>query len=91
MRKEFQTTSNMLKNKIDELIESLAFTLAMSEDEIRVLRAAFVDIVREAVGEIVGAAYPECACKNPNCFHAGYNERVFEEKVITEEILNQLK
>jgi len=78
----------MLKNKIDELIESLAFTLAMSEDEIRVLRAAFEDIVREAVGEMVG----KIQSTDWNTLrHIGYNDRIEEEEAKAEEILNQLK
>lgn len=82
----------MLKNKIDELIESLAFTLAMSEDEIRMLRAEIKDIVREAVGEMVGEkTLGDCECSEHLYIREGYDQRINEEKAKAEEILNQLK
>jgi hypothetical protein len=89
----------MLKNKIDEYVEYFSFTLAMTEDEIRVLRAGLVDIVREAVGEMIGEEKGTKQIKriSDNQFLQevagvyGHNQRIEEEKAKAEEILNQLK
>ncbi len=85
----------MLKNKIDEYVECLSFTLAMSEDEIRVLRAAFEDIVKATVEVIKINKIKTSGCIRGDFLKSewihGYNECAKDQKAKAEEILNQLK
>jgi hypothetical protein len=82
----------MLKNKIDEYVNGFSEGLEMSYENVQKeeakLRAAFVDIVREAVGEMIGEMVTP---KGLPLSWLKYDVRIQEEKAKAEEILNQLK